>query len=73
MPFQKGNPGGPRGISGRKSRAEELGLPRLLEECWTLEQRKEVIAIVHLLATDRAKKQCVASVFRNLIRPAMLE
>jgi hypothetical protein len=28
MPFQKGNPGGPRGISGGKSRAEELGLPR---------------------------------------------
>lgn len=53
--FEKGNKGGPKGISGRKTKAEELGLPRLLEECWTLPQRHEVIAKLHEYAISGGK------------------
>lgn len=59
MPFQKGNPGGPKSISGRKPLAVELGLPRLLEQCWTTEQRKEVIRTLHALAIDKENRNCV--------------
>jgi hypothetical protein len=32
-----------KGRSGRKSKAEEMGLAALLDECWTVEQRKKCI------------------------------
>lgn len=42
--------GGQKGRSGRKTRAEELGLPRMLTECWKQSQRREVIEALHLAA-----------------------
>lgn len=36
----RGNRGGAKGRSGRKSKAEELGLAALLDECWTEADRK---------------------------------
>lgn len=42
MPGIKGK-GGKKGRSGRKSKAEELGLVALLDECFTVEDRKELI------------------------------
>jgi hypothetical protein len=41
--FKKGNPGGAKGKSGRRTKAEELGLHKLLDECWTIEERKDCI------------------------------
>jgi len=35
--------GGQKGRSGRKSKAEEMGLQQLLDECWTLDERKECV------------------------------
>lgn len=35
----KGNVGGKRGRSGRKTKAAELGLKELLDEAWPYEQR----------------------------------
>lgn len=51
----KGNNGnhGKKGHSGRKSKAEELGLERLLHECWTPAERR---ACIKKLAKD-AKSQ----------------
>lgn len=43
MPGQKGNAGGKKGRSGRKSKAEEMGLAALLGECWTMDSRRAVI------------------------------
>lgn len=45
MAFQKGNKlgGGKKGKSGRPTKAAELGLQRLLDECWTMTQRRECI------------------------------
>lgn len=42
MPGVKGK-GGVKGRSGRKSKAEELGLVALLDECWTLDDRKSCL------------------------------
>ena len=42
MPGVKGK-GGVKGRSGRKSKAEELGLIALLDECWTLDARRDCI------------------------------
>lgn len=39
----KGNSGGKKGRSGRKSKAEELGLKALLDKCWTKADREECI------------------------------
>lgn len=39
----KGNRGGAKGRSGRKSKAAELGLQALLDECWDQTQRKDCI------------------------------
>jgi hypothetical protein len=41
--------------NGRKSKAEEFGLARLLEDCWTYEQRKEVITKLHEYALSGSK------------------
>lgn len=35
--------GGKAGRSGRKTKAVELGLQKLLDECWTLAERKACI------------------------------
>src|ERR1051326_5162264 len=40
--FKPGNPGGRKG-SGRKSKAEELGLEKLLQDCWSEKDRKACI------------------------------
>lgn len=47
--------GGPRPNSGRKSKAEEFGLARLLDECWTFAQRKLVIQKLHEYALAGGK------------------
>lgn len=46
----KGNRGGAKGRSGRKSKAEELGLVALLNECWTVASRKTAIKKLATLA-----------------------
>jgi hypothetical protein len=43
MPGKKGQSGGKRENAGRKTKAEELELQALLDECWTLEDRKACI------------------------------
>lgn len=43
MPGQIGNKGGQKGRSGRKSKAEELGLARLLDRCFTKTDRETCI------------------------------
>lgn len=50
MPGQKGNSGGKKGRSGRKSRAEEFGLDKLLNECWTMADRKKCLMALAGLA-----------------------
>lgn len=49
---KKGNSGGKPGRSGRKSKAEELGLSSLLEEVFGLERRKAVIEKLATIAID---------------------
>jgi hypothetical protein len=43
MAGQKGKSGGPRENSGRKSKAEEMGLPILIEEVIGDEGKKELV------------------------------
>jgi len=43
MPGVKGNSGGKKGRSGRKSKAEELGLVATLEKCFSAEERETCI------------------------------
>jgi hypothetical protein len=52
--FQRGNKlgGGKKGASGRKSKAEEFGLAKLLNECWTLAERKACIKKLAASAKD---------------------
>lgn len=59
--FQQGNSGGKKGRSGRKTKAEELGLPRLLEQCWTFAQRQDVIAKLHEYALEGGKSAVAAA------------
>lgn len=47
--------------SGRKTKAEEFGLARLLDECWTTEQRKEVITKLHEYAISGEKSAVSAA------------
>ena len=47
--------------NGRKSKAEELGLVRLLEDCWTVEQRKQVIGKLHEYALAGGKPAVAAA------------
>lgn len=47
--------------SGRKTKAEEFGLARLLEDCWTYEQRKEVISKLHEYALSGSKSAVSAA------------
>lgn len=39
--------GGRKGRSGRKSKAEEMGLAALLDRVWTKEDREQVIRALH--------------------------
>lgn len=43
MPGVKGNSGGKKGRSGRKSKAEEMGLKALLDKCFTQADRETLI------------------------------
>lgn len=52
MPGQKNNSGGKKGRSGRKSKAEELGLQALLDKCWTKAEREECIRSLAATAKD---------------------
>jgi hypothetical protein len=52
----KGNKGGAKGRSGRKSKAEELGVVALLNDCWNPSDRKAVIEnLVTIAQGDNAK------------------
>lgn len=44
---QVGNKGGQKGRSGRRPKAEELGVTRLLDKCWKDEQRRQVVEALH--------------------------
>lgn len=44
MPGQRGNSGGKKGRSGRKSKAEELGLSELLTKAFPQADREKVFA-----------------------------
>lgn len=46
----KGNRGGKKGASGRKSKAEEMGLKALLDKCWTPEDRETCLKALALKA-----------------------
>src|SRR4051794_18273521 len=46
MPGQKGNRGGAKGRSGRKSKAEEMGLQALLDKCWTQADREKCLKVL---------------------------
>lgn len=48
--------GGKKGRSGRKTKAVELGLPALLEECWSMESRRAVIRKLGDLAKQGNEK-----------------
>jgi hypothetical protein len=50
MPGQRGNSGGKKGRSGRKSKAEELGLVSLLNRGWTPAARERTIKRLSTLA-----------------------
>ena len=44
--------GGKKGRSGRKSKAEEMGLVALLDKCWTKKDREDCITKLALTAKD---------------------
>lgn len=46
---------GKAGRSGRKSKAEELGLRELLDKCVTDKQREELFIELHELATSKIR------------------
>ncbi len=46
------NTGGRRPGAGRKSKAEEMGLAALLDNCWPVSDRKHVIRTLHLAAKN---------------------
>ncbi len=48
--------GGARRGAGRKSKAEEMGLAKLLDECFTLADRREVFTSLAELAKGRDMK-----------------
>ena len=51
MPGVKGS-GGQKGRSGRKSKAEEMGLEALLDKCWTVAEREKCIRVLARTAND---------------------
>ena len=52
----KGNRGGQKGRSGRKSKAEEMGLQALLDKCWTKADREVCIRQLAITANDPTDK-----------------
>jgi hypothetical protein len=48
----KGNRGGAKGRSGRKTKAEELELQALLDKCWTKAEREKCIRALAKTASD---------------------
>lgn len=44
--------GGKKGRSGRKSKAEEMGLKALLDKCWTVKDREACIMKLAKTAND---------------------
>lgn len=48
--------GGKRPGSGRKSKAEELGLSGLLDSVWPIADRRAVISVLHKRAMDGNEK-----------------
>lgn len=52
----KGNRGGQKGKSGRKSRADEMELAGLLDRVWTLQDREDVLKALHAKAVDGNEK-----------------
>lgn len=57
----KGNRGGVKGRSGRKSKAEELGLSALLDECFGIEDRKAVFQNLARIAKGDDDKSAVSA------------
>jgi hypothetical protein len=51
-----GNSGGKPGRSGRKSKAEELGLAALLDRVWTTADREKVIRSLHAKSVEGNEK-----------------
>lgn len=51
MPDLRAKNGGRRKNAGRKTKAEELGLVALLDECWTVASRKATIKKLASLAS----------------------
>lgn len=48
----KGNSGGKKGRSGRKTKAAELGLQALLDKCWTQADREKCISALAKKAAE---------------------
>jgi len=57
----KGNRGGQKGRSGRKSRAEELGLQSLLDSAFTQQDRRKVIESLIAIAKGNDFKAAVSA------------
>jgi hypothetical protein len=53
--------GGRKGRSGRKSKSVELGLPALLEEAFTWQDRRDVIQNLKRIATGQDDKAAVSA------------
>lgn len=49
---------GKAGKSGRKTKAEEMGLAKLLDSCWTINARRQTIKRLALMA-DRGNMQAI--------------
>lgn len=62
--------GGIRANSGRKSKAEEMGLVVLLDECWSIDDRKAVIRSLHKQAVDGSEKAAALLLSYAFGRPA---
>lgn len=56
-----GNAGGKKGRSGRKSKAEELGLSALLESAFTTKDREEVVQNLTKIAKGSDAKAAVSA------------
>lgn len=52
MPDGRKQNGGSRPRSGRKSKAEEMGLMALLDKCWSKKDREDCILALALTASD---------------------
>jgi len=72
MAGRKGTTGGRRKGAGRKTKAEELGLPRLLAACITDAERKALFRVLKkkaLAGEDRALELVLAYLYGKPIQP----